>query len=310
MVKELLLGDNAFIGVNHLSQEKARAEAKETTIENKARVIEAAVEGGATGFTFSTHERNLELLSYMNDHKRYVLNKLNYYVLVPHAQMYVRKANTQGTPSLISSVLKDTTHVKKSSIFDVLATLITLQPERFAELFIEAELAPYLKILPKPNVKAVLLHEVFSELIIAHGLFDMASGLGKKIEEKLKPVCFGLETRNFGYLYDFLLKFEYYPKYLMTPFNSLGYQMAPTKESVEKAVAALNGKSKVIAINMLASGALSLDESIDYVKQYQDSLYAVCSSSTKPERILSNFTKLSQAFLQNGTTELCIQKIA
>jgi len=299
MIEELLLGDNSFIGVSHLSQERARAEVKEATIENKTMVIEAAVEGGATGFTFSTHESNLELLTYMSTHKRDVLNKLNYYILVPYAQSYVRKANVEGTPSLISSILKGMTRIRKSAILDVIAALITLKPERFAELFIETELNPYLKILPKENVKAVLLHEILTELIVAHNLFDVAIHLGGEIEKKFRAVGFGLESRNFGYLCDFLLRLEYYPKFLMTPMNSLGYQMAPNRETVEKAIKGLNRKSKVIAINVLASGALSLDESIRYVKKYEDSLYAVSSSSSKPQRIRSNFKKLSQAFLSN-----------
>jgi len=53
MVKELLLGDNPFIGVSHLAQERARQELREATLENKVKVVKAAIEGGATGFTFS-----------------------------------------------------------------------------------------------------------------------------------------------------------------------------------------------------------------------------------------------------------------
>jgi hypothetical protein len=299
MVKELLLGDNAFLGVSHISQEKARAEQKEATVENKANVIKAAVEGGATGFTFTTHESNLELLTFMHDTSQDTLEKLNYYILVPHAQMYVRKANFDGTPALISSVLGDLAHVRKSSVFDAFSALITFEPKKFVGLFVEMEVGPYLKILPKRNIKAVLLHEVFTEFIMAHGLFDLAKCVAKDVEKRMAPSSFGFETRNFGYLQSSLSELGYYPFYLMTPFNGLGYQMAPNKEAVEKAVTSLSGKTNIIAINLLASGAMSLDESIAYTKQWANSLYAVCCSSIKPPRVLNNFQKLSEAFLQH-----------
>ncbi len=299
MVKELLLGDNAFLGVSHISQEKARAEQREATLENKAKVIEAALEGGATGFTFTTHPSNLELLTFMHNQHREMLGKLNYYILVPHAQMYVRKSNLDGTPSLVSSIFKELAHTRKSSVFDLLSAIVKFEPAKFVELFIEMELAPYHKILPKKNIKAILLHEVFTELIMAHGLFDLAQAVGEEIEERFAPACFGFETRNFGYLQDCLEKLEYYPQYLMTPFNSLGYQMAPDREAVEKAVEAVKKKSNVIAINLLASGALTLQESIAYAKKHKDSLYAVSCSSSKPQRIHNNFQMLSQTFPQN-----------
>jgi len=81
MSKELLLGDNAFIGVSHLSQAHARTESREATLENIVRVIEASVDSGATGFTFSTHPRNLVLLRYLHESRRDLLKKLNYYPL-------------------------------------------------------------------------------------------------------------------------------------------------------------------------------------------------------------------------------------
>jgi len=296
MVEELLLGDNSFIGVSHLSQEKARAEVKEATVENKAMVIEAAVEGGATGFTFSTHESNLELLTYMNTHRRSVLNKLNYYILVPYAQAYVRKGTVEGTPALVKSMFKSMFSIKRSSILDLLQAVTMLKPERLVDLFIEVELAPYLRVLPKENVKAVLLHEVLTELIIAYGLIDVVMRLDEKVKRRL-GVSFGLETRNFGHLHQLILKSEYCPEYVMTPINSLGYQMAPSRDAVEGAINDLGEKTDIIAINLLASGALCLDEAVNYVAKYKNKIYAVTSASTKPQRIYDNFRKLSHAVL-------------
>lgn len=288
----MLLGDNPFLGVSHLTQEKAREEAREASLENRVKVFEAAVEGGASGFTFSAHESNLELLTYLSTCDTDLLNKMNYYILVPYAESYVRRSNIGGTPVLIRSTLRD---ILRRRPLGMLEALMSLKPERFVGLFIETELAPYLNVLPRDRVKAVLLHEVLTELSIAFNLIDLLRFLDSYVEKRLEA-SFGLETRNFGYLHRYVSETGFYPKLLMTPINSLGYQMAPSKEAVEEAVEDLGKETKIIAINLLASGALSLDEAIEYIAKYKDKIYAVTSASTKPHRIRENFRKLSNAF--------------
>jgi hypothetical protein len=298
IVRELLLGDNPFLGISHLSQDKARDEAKEASLQRKVEVFEAAVEGGARGFTFTACESNLELLTFLSRNNNDLLNKMNYYILVPYAHSYVRRSNIGGTPVLLRSTLRG---VLSRRPLGLLEALMSLKLERFAGLFIEAEIAPYLRVLPKDRLKAVLLHEVLTELAIAFNLVNLLRLLDSYVEERL-GVCFGLETRNFGHLHRFLSESGYCPKHLMTPINSVGYQMAPNMEAVEGAVEDLGRKTRIIAVNVLASGVLNLDEAIEYIAKYEDKVYAVASASTKPHRIRENFRKLSHAFL-SGRSE-------
>jgi len=295
MVEELLLGDNPFIGVSHLAQEKAREEAREASLENRVRVFEAAVEAGAHGFTFSTCEANLELLTHLSAQRGELLDRMNYYILVPDAQQYVRRANVGGTPALIKSTLK-TMIQRRSSTLEVLAALMSLRPERFAGIFIENEVAPYLKLLPEEKVKAVFLHEVLTDLALAFNLVDLLRFLEGYVGKRLRT-RFGLETRNLGILHKTLSESGWLPEYLMTPLNPLGYQMAPNRRAVEEAVEELGGEAKVMAINVMASGAVSLDEAIGYLSRFEDEVYGVTTASTKPHRIRGNLQRLSQAFL-------------
>jgi len=294
MVKELLLGDNAFIGVSHLSQEKAKEEYRKNQLENRVNVIKAALDGGATGFTFSSHENNLELLTHLHDHDKALLEKMNYYILVPYSQFYVRKSNIDGTPALIKSKLKDF-FSGDLSILNTFESLLTLKLERLVGLFLESELVPYFKILPKNKIKAVLLHEVLTELFIAFDLVNSIEPLEHYMNSRLK-VGFGLETRNFSFLYRSLSKASYFPEYVMTPINSVGYQMAESKYKVENLIGDFSKKSKIIAINILASGILSLDQAIENLLKYNTKIYAVTTASTKSKRVYDNFQKLSQTF--------------
>jgi hypothetical protein len=294
MVEEILLGDNPFIGVSHLAHEKARIERNETsTLEAKVEVVKAALEGGATGFTFSTHQSNLELLEYMSKQHPEVLKRLNYYILTPYAQSYVRRANVSGTVGLAKTIIRD---ILLKNPADSIISAVTLNLNRLASLFISMEANPYLKTLPKERVKVILLHEVLTELIIAYDLTGLLRELKKYVERKLE-ISFGLETRNIGQLRKFLKENSIQVEYVMTPMNPLGYQMAASKEEAEKAIQELGEQgAKIIAINILASGAVTLEETCKYLESFKDKVYAVAYGTTKPQRARENALLLAKCF--------------
>jgi hypothetical protein len=89
---------------------------------------------------------------------------------------------------------------------------------------------------------------------------------------------------------------NFLPGYVMTPMNPLGYQMAASKQAVEAGVTDLYGRTKIIAINILASGAVSLDNAIEYLRGFKDKVFVLTSASTKPDRIRRNFRKLRASF--------------
>jgi hypothetical protein len=295
MVKEILLGDNPFIGISHLAQEKARNERRKVSaIEAKVEVIKAALEGGATGFTFSTHQTNLELLTYIAKHHPEILKKLNYYILAPYAQGYVRKANISGTVGLAKTVIKE---IVAKHPLDLVTSAITMNINKLAGMFIAMELDPYLKTIPRQNIKAVLLHEVLTELIIAYNLAELLHELKKFIEKKLRT-SFGLETRNIGQLKKFLEENNTKIDYIMTPLNPLGYQMAPSKKEAEEAIRKLGGRgTKIIAINILASGAVTIEEACKYLEPFKNIIHAVAYGTTKPQRARENALLLTNCIM-------------
>jgi len=293
MVKELLLGDNPFIGVSHLAQERAREEQNEAALENKVRVIEAALEGGATGFTFSTHSSNLELLKYLSENRPDLAGRLNYYVLVPYAAKYVREATTTGTAQLVKKVF--TGNLNRQSIRHVLQPT----PTNLIKMFIEAELKEYLTVLPK--IKAVLLHEVLTELVTAFNLGQLVKELAKHFSRK--GLGFGLETRNIKHVRDFIDKNEIKIDYLMTPLNKIGYQMTPTKEEAEESIKELSRKGvKIIAINILASSIITPEDALKYLTQFKYYIFAIALGTSKSWRAVENF-KLFRSLVNEITLD-------
>ena len=220
-----------------------------------------------------------------------VVARLNYYILIPYAQGYVRRANVYGTAGLAKTVVRDI--VFKHTV-DSLTSALTLNFNKLASLFIGMEANPYLKILPRDRVKAILLHEVLTELIMAYSLTKLLRELKRFVEKKL-GVGFGLETRNIGRLNKYLEENNIQVEYVMTPMNPLGYQMTPSKEEAEEAIRKLGGRGiKIIAINMLASGAVTIEEACKYLEQFKNIIHAVAYGTTKPQRARENATIFSQ----------------
>ena len=288
MVKEFLLGDNPFLGISHLAQVKAREEKKEATLQNKVNVIKAAIEGGVTGFTFSTHQSNLKLLRALYLRHKDILEFLNYYLLVPYAYGYVRKSSSMGIVNLARYILKS---LVKENSFRFLSSIALMDVEDLVSLFIYSEIEPYIKLLPKPKVKAVLVHEILTELMVAYDMAELYEELENSIRKDL-DIGFGIETRNIVVTKIWLDKYGFKPKYIMTPMNALGYQMAPSKEEAEEAISKLSSVSKIIAINILASGALPLDQAIEYLLPWKYRIYAVAVGTSKHRRAYKNFIKL------------------
>ena len=54
----LILGDNQFFGINHMSEEKAQLQSERFS-DTKAilQVVDAAYDSGIRGFMFTTHDR-------------------------------------------------------------------------------------------------------------------------------------------------------------------------------------------------------------------------------------------------------------
>jgi len=292
LATRILVGDNPFIGVSHLSSGKGVDEERVATNDQMERVLKAALDAGATGFTFTTHPKILDLFRYLEEKDADVLDQLDYYILTPYAYEYVRQANLRGTVDLAWGILKS---LGVSGVGSMLISMDSIPSH-----FIKRELEPFLEILPKKRVKAVLLHEILTEPIIAFGSWKLLGRLGRDVTRET-GASFGIETRNAGYLETSISELRAAAGYIMTPLNPLGYQMAPSKGACESVVSAFGKETKVIAMNTLASGASTLEESARYLSRMKDSLYAVTTASVNPSRIGGNVRVLREA-LRGGTS--------
>jgi hypothetical protein len=159
--------------------------------------------------------------------------------------------------------------------------------------YVDVELKGYLGTKPKnATLRSVLMHEVITDLCLGLQETDLLGLFAQHIQDTYgaKP---GFVTYN---LARFVTLFEeaglsLKDVLIMTPFNSLGYQMSPSRESGEASLSSLR-EADVIAMSIMAGGFLKLDHAIDYVRTLPN-LSGIAVGVSSREHAVETFSKLS-----------------
>ncbi len=264
--KVLLVGDNPFHGISHLSQERSRVRGDTpTNPEYAARLIGLSVENGADGFMFSVSEKTLSILDVLR--KNGESNGLRLYAIVPYAYEYVRLACAAGgVPGLANKLVKKIVFsgnlraassglngILRSDLASLVKTYLLYEVSRVRR-----------SAGGKAKVESVLLHQLITDLCLGLGL----EWVFKFYTEFLLKagIVPGFNTGNFAFLVERFREWgiSLEDVVVAAPFNKVGFQMIPSREACEKALAVLP-KPNVLAISILAAGYLKPEEAVDYI---------------------------------------------
>jgi hypothetical protein len=260
--KILLVGDNPFHGVSHLSQDRARERNKDiTNPEYCAGLVRLGLENGADGFMFSISETTLAILKILTRNGK----RPKLYAIAPAASDYVRLVSRLGMPGLAvhltRKVLVSSNH---KAITNGFKGIIGRDPISLMKAYIFYELYRIKSSANPAKPYCFLLHEIVTEMALALNLsWIFKSYIDFMLGLKIKP---GFETRNLPYLLDKFMKWgiDLDKITLVAPFNKVGFQMSPSRTDCEKALESIPG-TEVIAMSVLASGYLKLPEAVAYI---------------------------------------------
>jgi len=264
--KLLLVGDNPFHGISHLSQERARARGDEIDhAEYAANLVATSLENGAGGFMFSVSEKTLSILQIICEKPGRMCPAL--YAIVPYAYESVRLATHLGTVGLAKKLaMQVALSGNLRAIMTGLHGIVRMDPVALMKTYLVYEISRIKSSAGKRrNLDSVLLHEVITDMALALDLDWLFKSYIRFIGELgIKP---GFETRNFVYLVSRFKEWnlDFSEIMIATPFNKIGFQMNPSRVECEKALAEVP-ESNVIAMSVLAAGYLKLPEAIDYIK--------------------------------------------
>src|SRR3978361_1795101 len=103
----LLFGDNQFFGVNHMSEEKARAQAmKFQDVQVVQAVLDDAYDEGVRTFMCTTHDRIALVADHVRTHpERYP--EMTFYPCMPYAHKYANAMTEDGPLGALRRFLPD-----------------------------------------------------------------------------------------------------------------------------------------------------------------------------------------------------------
>ena len=287
-----MIGDNAFIGVSHLSQSHARDTLWKLDEEVIVDVIRNAISSGASGFAFSTQATNIKILRSLES-LRTVRQDFELWPLLPYAEGYVRLANEKGMIGLVREVMSRLPlSGKVRSLAKGAMSAMKLDPIHMLGAYVDMELESYLNVKPESlKLGAVMLHEVVTDLGISLQATRLFDSFIQHIRDNYacRP---GFVTRNFARFVKFFRdeRLSLKDVVIMTPFNKIGFQMNPSRESCEDALGHLK-EGDVVAMSIMAGGYLGLDESIEYLKGLMN-VSGVVVGVSSAEHAIQTFSRL------------------
>ena len=278
----LLVGDNPFHGISHLSQERSRARGNAIThAEYAAELVEISLENGANGFMFSVSETTLSILEIIRESEGD--KSLSLYALSPYAYEYVRLATQVGGISGLAKkvVIQIAVSGNVRAILTGLKGVIRTDPLALMRTYLTYEVSRIKSSAGKKgNLNSVLLHEIITDMALALNLeWLFKSYVDFMLKSGIKP---GFETRNFAYLVNKFREWSIDFRKIMiaTPFNKMGFQMNPSRSECEKALENLP-RPNVIAMSILAAGYLKPPEAIRYIQSLPNLVGVVVGVSKK-----------------------------
>lgn len=253
----LLFGDNQFFGVNHMSEEKARAQAMRfQDVDSVMAVLDIALDEGINTFMCTTHDRIAAVADRVRaDPVRYA--DFTFFPGMPYAHKYANAMTEDGIFGAIRRFLPDGGFL--DSAMRGGRSLATKDVEGLVTLLVDAEMTMFRGV----RTPVVFLQNVAVDFLLGLG-FDEAF----RIFADHVRARFGAEpgfiTMNLPLLLDRLESVGIENPIVCSSINKLGFRMCGGIEAYERVLA--ERTFRPIAMSVLASGAIAPREALEWLR--------------------------------------------
>lgn len=276
MIDRIILGDNQFFGINHMSEEKGRSLAiRFRDIKAIINVIDAAYECGMRAFMFNTHDRVEKIC----DHFRANPDKyadMRLYPSMPYAHKYANAVHEKGLIGALNAFVFSGRSVRQiaNTVIRGGMSVINKDMIEVMKLLVDAEM----KIFRALNVPVIFLQNIVTDLLLGLGAREVFVEFANHVK-----VTYGAEpafnTMNMPALVDFLLECGFESPIVCSSINKTGFLMTPNQHACEKTL--IEKSFRCMAMSVLASGAIPVRDAIAYVCDLPNVQSIVFGASSK-----------------------------
>jgi hypothetical protein len=251
-----LFGDNQFFGVNHMSEEKARAQAMRfQSTEAIMSVLDAAYDADVTTFMCTTHDRIAEVAARVRAEPEHYA-KQTFYPCMPYAHKYANAMGDAGVFGAIKQFLPD------GGFLDAAMrggkSLARKDIEGVITLLIDAEM----KMFTGLSTPVIFLQNVVVDFLLGMEFTEAFRIFADHVATKYQAEP-AFITMNMPRLLDALATAGIANPIVCSNINKIGFRMSG---GIDSYIDALNNrKFRAIAMSVFASGAIHPDEAIEWV---------------------------------------------
>ncbi len=254
-MERILFGDNQFFAVNHISDEKSRAQSiKFKDDKSIIRTLDYAREAGINTFMCTTHERIGNICDIIRaDPQKYRDFKI--YPCMPYAHKYANAVTELGIVGTLKQYVPGNFF---GSMFKGGMAYLSKDFLSIMELLVDSEM----KMFKGIDTPVIFLQNVITDLFIGLGMKDLLKGFYDYVKKKYNAEA-GFITMNMPKLLDMLEEVGVENPIICASINKAGFRMSGGKELYEQTLATRNFRP--VAMQVLGGGAISPAEALEYV---------------------------------------------
>lgn len=252
----LIFGDNQFFGINHMSEEKARAGAMRfQRTQAIVDVLDIALAEGVRTFMCTTHDRILEIVEVMKaDPAKYA--GFIFYPGMPYAHKYANAVTEDGYLGTLKRFLPQEGLL--DAAFRGTMSIATKDVEGLITLLVDAEM----KMFDGVAAPVIFLQNVVVDLLLGLKFKDAFRIFADHCRKRYNAEP-GFITMNLPLLLRVLAEQGVDNPIVCANMNKIGFRMSGGLAAYEAALDAY--PCRAIAMSIFASGAIPPAEAIAWV---------------------------------------------
>ncbi len=252
----VVFGDNQFFGVNHMSEEKARAQLlRFQDLRAVIDVLDVAYDEGIRTFMCTTHDRIAQVCDHLREHP----DRYQDFMLLPsmpYAHKYANAVTESGMlgavkrflpgNELVGAAIRGSTSVAKKDIEGITTLLIDAEMKMFHDL----------------RTPVIFLQNVVVDLLLGLGFKDAFRIFAEHVKSRYDAEP-GFITMNLPALLPVLQELQIDNPIVCANINKIGFRMCGGLDAYEKALR--EHQFRAVAMSVYASGAIPPREAIEWV---------------------------------------------
>lgn len=261
-IDRVVFGDNQFFGINHMSQEKAQAQAERfADLDNIFAVYRTAFDAGIRAVMLNSNDRAAAICDEFRRRKA-EFPDLHWYPSIPYPHKYANIVAERGMVGALQGILfSDGSMSALGKIARGAMATMAFDAVRLMKMLVDQEMA----IFKGLDVRVVFLQNIVVDLVLGFDVAEPFVEYCKHIRKKYGAIP-GFITQNMPFLRQKLEEWGIGEVVICSSINKIGYLMSPGREEYEKVLARNDpGQFQMMAMSTLASGAVPAPEAYEYI---------------------------------------------